>query len=222
MFKSVLIAEDHESASISVRKTLEDLGITRPDYAYYCDDALLRIQKGVRGNEPFELLITDLSFEEDKDRQQHITGGEALIKAVRAVQPGLKVLVFSLEDRPAVIRNLFETCGINGYVRKARRDAQELRNALENIFKGRQHMPAELRQDIRQHNAHAFSTYDVTILRQLSGGMMQKDIPAYLQAKGILPSGLSTIEKRLSLIKESLGFSKNEQLVAYCKDRGLI
>jgi two-component system capsular synthesis response regulator RcsB len=26
MFKRVLIAEDHESASISVRKTLEDLG----------------------------------------------------------------------------------------------------------------------------------------------------------------------------------------------------
>ncbi len=33
---------------------------------------------------------------------------------------------------------------------------------------------------------------------------------------------LSTIEKRLNQIKESLGFIKNEQLIAYCKDRKII
>jgi two-component system capsular synthesis response regulator RcsB len=52
--------------------------------------------------------------------------------------------------------------------------------------------------------------------------MLQKDIPDYLQQKEIKPSGLSSIEKRLNLMKESLGFTKNEQLVAYCKDFGLI
>ena len=223
MFKNVLIAEDHESASISVRKTLADLGITQADYAYYCDDALMRVQKGTpQGAEPYDLLITDLSFEEDKERRQQLSDGEALIKAARAARPGLKILVFSAEQRPSVITDLFDKCGIDGYVRKARRDAQELKSALENLYKNKRHLPAEFRQDIRQPNAHAFSAYDITIISQLSNGMMQKDIPAYLQEQKIVPSGLSSIEKRLNLIKDSLGFYKNEQLVAYCKDRGII
>jgi hypothetical protein len=48
MFKKILIAEDHESSSISVQKTLEDLNISNADYVYYCDDALAKIQKSIR------------------------------------------------------------------------------------------------------------------------------------------------------------------------------
>jgi two-component system capsular synthesis response regulator RcsB len=47
MINKVLIAEDHESANFSVQKTLEDLGVSDPDHVFYCDDALLKIQKGV-------------------------------------------------------------------------------------------------------------------------------------------------------------------------------
>jgi len=221
MFKNVLIAEDHESASISVQKTLADLGIVRSDYAYYCDDALTRIKKALLGNEPYELLITDLSFEDD-GHQQKISGGEALIAAARQVQPGLKVLVFSAEQKAAAISALFHELEVNGYVRKARRDAQELKKAIESIYKNKQHMPAEFRQDIRQHNAHNFTADYTVIIRLLSSGVAQKDIPAYLEQNQIRPSGLSSLEKRLNLIKEALAFSKNEQLVAYCKDKGII
>ena len=221
MFKRVLIAEDHESANISVQKTLSDLDIVCVDYAYYCDDALMRIRKSIQGGEPYELLITDLSFEED-DREQQITSGEALIEAAKIIQPSLKVLVFSAEQKPVVISNLFDQLGVNGYVRKARRDAQELKAAIESIYKNKQHFPIEFRHIIRKKNAHEFTSYDVTIISQLSKGMLQKDIPAYLQDKQIRPSGLSSIEKRLNQIKDALGFNKNEQLVAYCKDRKII
>jgi two-component system capsular synthesis response regulator RcsB len=221
MFKSVLIAEDHESANISVQKTLQDLGIVDVDYAYYCDDALLRILKRHDAGDAYDLLITDLSFEED-DRKQKLVGGGALIEAARLVQPGLKILVFSAEQKAAVIGDLFNKAGVNGYVRKARRDAQELKSAIEHIYKNKQHFPPEFRQDIRQKNAHDFSAYDITIISQLSNGMLQKDIPAYLLQNQIRPSGLSSIEKRLNQIKDALGFSKNEQLVAYCKDKGII
>lgn len=221
MFKRVLIAEDHESANISVQKTLSDLDIVCVDYAYYCDDTLMRIKKSIQGGEPYELLITDLSFEED-DREQQITSGEALIEAAKIIQPSLKVLVFSAEQKPLVISKLFDQLGINGYVRKARRDAQELKAAIESIYKNKQHLPLEFRQVIRKKNAYEFTSYDVTIISQLSKGMLQKDIPAYLQDKQIRPSGLSSIEKRLNQIKDVLGFNKNEQLVAYCKDRKII
>jgi two-component system capsular synthesis response regulator RcsB len=220
MFKSVLIAEDHESTSISLRKTLDDLGINHT-YVYYCDDALSRVQKALRDGEPYDLLITDLSFEED-DHKQKLDGGEALVAAVRQVQADLKILVFSAEHRPAVIEGLFRDHDINGYVRKARRDALELKEAVESLFKGNRHFPGNFREAIKLKNTHEFTDFDVTIIIQLSRGMLQKDIPTYLQQNQIRPSGLSSIEKRLNLMKEALDFSNNEQLVAYCKDMGII
>lgn len=221
MFQRVLIVEDHESANISVRKTLADLGIPGADYVYYCDDALSRIKKRKSQGQAYELMVTDLSFEED-EQPQAIRDGRALITAARGVQPDLKILVFSAESRAEIISELFEKIGVNGYVRKARRDAQELRSAMDAISNNKRHFPVHLRADIRHKNMHEFSPLDITIITLLSRGTMQKDIPVYLQSHQIRPSGLSSVEKRLSLMKEALGFSKNEQLVAFCKDKGIV
>jgi two-component system capsular synthesis response regulator RcsB len=53
-------------------------------------------------------------------------------------------------------------------------------------------------------------------------GHLQRELPAILSHRQIRPSGLSSIEKRISKMKESLGFSTTEQLIAYCKDIGII
>jgi two-component system capsular synthesis response regulator RcsB len=221
MFKRVLIAEDHESVSISVQKTLADLEIGCTEYTYYCDDALMHITKSLNEDQPFDLLITDLSFEEDH-RPQTIAGGVELIAAVRKANPSLKVLVFSAENKAAVIDSLFKERGINAYVRKARHDAKELKMAIEAIAKDKTYLSADLRHTIKQKNAYEFSDLDITIISLLAQGTLQKDIPDYLLRNNIKPSGLSSVEKRLNLMKEMLEFSKNEQLVAYCKDFGII
>ena len=221
MFKRVLIAEDHESMSISVRKTLSDFGITTTEYSYYCDDALMHIQKSVGHTQPFDLLITDLSFEEDH-RTQKIKDGTALIAAVKHILPKIKVLVFSAETKPAVIESLFKQYGIDAYIRKARHDSKELKLALDAMRKNQTYVSTDLRQSLRQKNTHEFSDLDITIISLLSQGTLQKDIPTYLQQNNIKPSGLSSVEKRLSMMKEAMSFAKNEQLVAYCKDFGII
>lgn len=221
MFKRVLIAEDHESASISVRKTLEDLGIASAEYTFYCDDALMHIKKNVHADQPYDLLITDLSFEEDH-RPQKLTSGMELVSAVKLIQPGLKILVFSAENKAAVVDTLIKELGVNGYVRKARHDAKDLKLAIQAIYKDKIYLSEDLKQTIKQKNAYEFTDFDITIISLLSRGMLQKEIPAYLQENNIRPSGLSSIEKRLNLMKEVLDFSKNEQLVAYCKDFGII
>lgn len=221
MFKKVLIAEDHEIANISVQKTLQELGILDTKYVYYCDDALSWIRNAMRDNEPYDLLITDLSFEDDYNRQR-ISGGIELIKEVKAVQSDIKIIVFSAENRSGVIEELFSRHRIDGYVRKARRDAQHLKEALHAIFDERKYQSPDITQAIRNRNSHEFSSLDINIVSLLAQGVLQKNIPHHLQEKGIRPFGLSSIEKRLSLMKDLLNFSKNEQLVAYCKDIGLI
>jgi len=220
MLKNVLIAEDHESANISLQITLDEFGVTNVDYVYYCDDALKRIRKRPSG-EPFDLLITDIYFEDDGNKQD-IADGMELIEEARKISPGLKVLVFSAESKVAVIDKLFNQLEVDGFVRKGRNDSQELRLALQAISRNKRHFPAHLRQAIKQKNTYDFSELDITIISLLAKGMLQKDIPAYLQENQIKPSGLSSVEKRLTRMKEVLEFSKNEQLVAFCKDMGLI
>ncbi|WP_343745299.1 response regulator [Chitinophaga sp.] len=221
MITKVLIAEDHESANISVQKTLEELAITNIAYAYYCDDALNKIMQAVNAGSTFDLLITDLYFEPDGHKQA-LAGGIDLIAAARKVQPDLNILVFSAENRPTAIDQLYSNLEIDGFVRKARHDARELKEAIHEIARRRRYFPRHVRQLVDKKNTYSFSDVDITIIKLLAQGMLQKDIPVYLQRKGITPSGLSSIEKKLSQMKSVLGFTKNEQLVAYCKDIGAI
>lgn len=221
MITKVLIAEDHESANISVQKTLEELAIVNTEHVYYCDDALNRIAKAAQADRSFDLLITDLYFEPDGCKQE-LPGGMELITAARAIQPDLKILVFSAENKPAAIDQLYRGLDIDGFVRKARNDARELKQAICEIAQHRRYFPRHIKQLIDKKNAYVFSDFDITIITLLAQGMLQKDIPAYLQHHQIKPSGLSSIEKTLNQMKQALGFSKNEQLVAYCKDLGVI
>jgi two-component system, NarL family, captular synthesis response regulator RcsB len=221
MIDKVIIAEDQEFANLSVQKTMEELQIKQVDHVYYCDDALNRIQAAKQKGQPYDLLITDLYFEADGVVQK-IGGGFDLIRSVRDVQPDIMILILSAEHRPATIDMLFKNYEIDGYVRKARHDAQELKSAFDTLSKGQQYYPRTLAQLVKQSNTHEFTEFDINIIQLLSQGYQQNEIPDYLKQHNIKPSSLSTIEKRLNQIREELGFSKNEQLVLFCKEAGIL
>ncbi|WP_316738080.1 response regulator [Pedobacter aquatilis] len=222
MFEKVLIAEDHESVSISVQKTLSDLNIIHEpsNYVYYCDDALGRIKRALNTATPYQLLITDLSFE--NDRPQEINSGTELIKAAKLIQPDLKVLIFSIENRFTVASKIMNELGIDAFVPKARGDAKDLKLAIETIAQNRKYLSPNLKKITTEETPFEFTLFDKTIISLLTKGTPQKDIPFYLQKNNIKPSGLSSIEKRLNTIKTILNISNNEQLIAYCKDRNII
>ncbi|MES2275981.1 MAG: response regulator [Bacteroidota bacterium] len=220
MFEKVLVAEDQEIANLSLRRTLEDLSIPKPDYAHHCESAVAQVRKALDEGRPYDLLVTDLYFEPEGGAEQ--MNGETMIKALKGLQPHLKVLVFSAEARAAVIQSLFDDLGIDGFVRKARGDAQELKAALDRITEGRRHYPREARAGTGHQNLHTFTDYDKTVIRLLFEGFSQQAISDHLETHGIQPSSLSSIEKRLNLIRTAMGFNKNGQLVVFCKEIGLI
>ncbi|MGN7865744.1 response regulator [Chryseobacterium sp.] len=221
MFKKILIAEDHESINISVQKTLEELNIPKVDYVYYCDDAIGKIQKALREEHPYDLLITDLYYEDDH-HEQNLKDGKELIRKAKEIQPNLKVIVFSAEHKTGIIENLFSDYQINGYVRKARNDSKDLKKSIASVYIGENYLSFDLKQDMKKFNSYEFSTFDITLVSLLSKGVLQKNIPVHLEERNIKPSSLSSIEKRLNSLKEDLEINSNEQLVAFCKDIGII
>lgn len=221
MFKKILISEDHESINFSVQKTLEDLNFDNFEYVYYCDDALAKAQKAIREKKPYDLLITDLYYEEDHHPQK-LKDGRELISAIRQEQPDLKIIVFSAEHKSGIIDSLFNDYGINGYVRKARHDSKELKKAIASVYNNENYLSLDLKQEVKKLNNYEFTTYDITLVSLLSQGVLQKNIPVFLQNNNIKPNSLSSIEKKLNTLKEELRISNNEQLVAFCKDLGII
>lgn len=221
MFKKILIAEDYESSNISVQKALEDLKIPNPKYVSYCDDALSRIKMGLLENNPFELLITDLSFDEDH-RTQNLKNGQQLISLAREHQPNLKIIVFSVEKKEVIIEKLFEEQQINGFVKKGREDVKDLKKAIRAVYNGEKYLTHELKGKSEERNSFEFSEYDTLLVSLLATGTLLKDIPDYLKTNQIKPASMSAVEKRLKDIKESLNINSNEQLIAFCKDFGII
>ncbi len=221
MFKKILIAEDHDTENFAVQVTLRDLGVVDPDYVYYCDHALAWIKNAIRAGEPYDLLITDINFKDDGFTQE-IKDGLSLIKAIKSVQRDIKVVVMTVQEMTPAIHEMVKANQIDGYVLKARRGREHLKEALQMVYQGRIYQSADNKKTIHNQNSFEFSQLDLQIVDLLYQGIPQYRMPDILKQLGAKASSLSTIEKRLNLMKESLGFTNNGQLIAHCRDAELI
>ena len=98
-------------------------------HSKYCDDAFLKIRKAIHGNEPYDLLISDLSFKTDH-REVKIACGDELVQKVRELQPDIKIIAYSVEDKSYRIKSLFDNAEIDGFVLKGRNSIEELKKAI--------------------------------------------------------------------------------------------
>lgn len=220
MFKNILIAEDHEVRNLGVVNTLKELNIENFEFVNYCDDALAKIKNAISGNKKYDLLITDLSFDEDY-REQEVKSGQDLIEKARQIQPDLKIIAFSIEKKPQIIDELFKRYQINGFVSKGRNDSKELKSAIEKVFGGETVLPFEIKSSIKQ-NAFELTDYDIKILKLLADGSRQQDIETYLKDNNIKPNSTSSIEKRLNDLRDILQAKTNIEMVVICKNLGYI
>lgn len=219
MFKKALIVEDHEVRNLGVVNTLSELQIQNYDFVSYCDDALQKI-KTAADQAPYDLLITDLSFDKDHIVQK-INSGQELITEVRKIHPNLKIIAFSIEKRPKVIDDLFKIQEINGFVSKGRNDGKDLKNAIKKVFKNETVIPQEILNSIR-NTSFNFTEYDVTLIELLAKGWKQDKIEEYFKQNNITPDSKSSIEKRLSELRENLNAKNNIEMIVMCKDIGVI
>lgn len=222
MFKKVLIADDMDFINLGVRSELEKLGIKEIDNVQYCDEALLKLKSAKLNNAPFDLLISDLSFDQDHNEQK-LTSGDQLIKNVRNDFPDMKIAVFSVEDKAYTIQTLFNDYDINAYVWKSREGLRELKRAL-NIIEASDstYISPELAGVLSNNNSIEITEYDIFLIECLSQGLLQGQISEKLKVLNWNPSSVSAVEKRLKFLKEHFDANNPAHLVAMSKDLGLI
>ncbi len=221
MFKKVLIAEDIDSINIAVIQTLNELGVPQIDYVKYCDDAILKIRKAIVDNAPYDLFVSDLSFEADH-REVKIKSGEESIQQIREIQPNIKIIVYSVENKSFKIKALFEKSHINGYVLKGRDSINQLKSAIKRVYEGDAfYVSPSLEHIMRDNATREIDDYDVQIIQQLAIGITQDDLEAKFKELGIIPNSKSTIEKHISKLKDHFRANNTVHLIAIAKDLGI-
>lgn len=221
MYKKVLIAEDFDSINIALVQSLEAMGVKEIQHAKYCDDALLKVKKALQDKEPFDLLISDLSFETDY-RTVVLSSGEELIKTIRKTQSELPIIVFSVEDKPFIIKSLIEDLKINAFVHKGRNSISQLKTAMETILFEGQFISQNVAHALKDNSLNEINDYDIEIVMQLSKGVNLEEMEIVLKAKNIKPNSKSYIEKRISKLKDIFKAKTTVHLIAIAKDLGII
>ncbi len=222
MFNKVLIAEDLDTISIAIVQALEKLSIAEIHHSKYCDDAFLKIKKALHDNVPYDLVISDLSFKIDH-REEKLSSGEELIEAIKKVQPTIKSIIFSIEDKSFRIKSLFNNLGINAYVCKGRDSIQELQTAIQRIYNNEEiKVSNEIALALRDKTLFEIESYDITLLKSLAKGLTLDEIATEFKDSGIQPSGNSSLEKRINRLKIYFKANNNVHLIAITKDLGLV
>ncbi len=222
MFTKVLIADDIDFNDMGAVQILNNLQVKEVQYAKYCDEALLKIKKAQMDQAPFQLLISDLSFKTDHQVNQ-LNSGEELIQAVKNLYPDIKVIVFSIADRPHKIKRLFDELGINGYVIKGRNTIYDLKVAVQKAFANEtENISPELMYLMQDKTTSEINPYDILLIKYLSLGISQENMENVFKKEGISPNSKSSIEKHLNKLKIYFKANNSIHLVAIAKDLGII
>lgn len=222
MFKKVIIAEDLEDINLGIEQTLKNLDIVNFQHAKYCDDAFLKIRKAILDNEPYDLLISDLSFKKDH-REVKITCGDELVEKVRELQPDIKIIAYSVEDKSHRIKSLFENADIDGFVLKGRNSIEDLKKAIHiTSTSDQKFISHEVASALQEKNNFEIDDLDIQILKHLSLGTPQDEIIQIFKDLGIKPNSKSAMEKRLSKLKDFFKANNTVHLVSIAKDMGII
>ncbi len=223
MFQKVLIVEDLDSIIETIKTTLEKLAIPQIEHVKYCDDAILKIKKAQHDKIPFELIISDLSFKEDH-RENKIKNGEELITAIKKIQPEIKTIIFSIEDKSFKINSLFDNQKINAYVVKGRNSINDIKTAVLETYKNNTRilLPENQKHSLNKKAIIEIEAYDIKLLQLLSKGYIISEITTEFKKLEIHPNSNSSIEKRINKLKTYFKANNNVHLIAITKDLGLI
>lgn len=221
MFKNVLVIDDHAAVNQGIVQTLKNnTEIPQIAFTQYCEDAYIKFQKAQLDNNPFDLIISDLTFKVDH-RTQTIKSGLELVELLRDKQPNIKVIIYSIEDRKSKIESYINRYKINGFISKGRHGLKELLEAIPSVWDNILYTSKAL--NLTDHNSpYEIDDIDVLILKELAQGISQKEIADLLQYKNTKFHSLSSIEKRINKLKIHFTAKNTTHLIAIGKDLGII
>lgn len=220
-FSKVLVAEDTDSINKGVVSKLKELDIDHVHHSQFCDDALLKVKKALIDENPYQLLVCDLLFTPASTTAK-ISSGKALIREINNIQPDIKVIVFTVEDKQLIIKSLFEDINVEAYVCKGLDGLKELDKAVQAVSKGQHYTCPKATAALNQKNVLQLDDFEKKLLQLVANGLKHHEISTYLKSKNITPNSVRSIEDRMSKLRDNFNAATTPQLVFLAHNLGLI
>lgn len=152
-----------------------------------------------------DIMITDYSMP-DMD-------GLTLVKQAKALRPDLKILVLSMHDEAAMIKDML-SAGVDGYVLK-KYAQQELLNAVHTVASGRQFWSAEVSRALltalqpQETHENQITERELEVLKLLAQELTSKQIAEKLFISE------RTVETHRKNLMRKIGANNSIGLVRY-------
>ncbi len=220
-FTKVLIAEDIDISNEGIASKLSALDIAQVEQSQSCDNALLKIKRALHDGEPFQLLISDLSFVSHTPEPK-LTSGQELITEVKRIQPNIKTIAFSVWNKQQIIKELIEDIKADAYICKGLNGFKELTKAINALAKNETYICPIATASLQRKNVFELTEYEKQILQLTAKGFKQQDISDYFKSKNITPNSRRSIEDHLSKLRDNFNASTTPQLIYLAQSLELI
>ncbi len=170
------------------------------------EEALVRA-----GNEPMDLVVTDLHLATDGS-----SNGIDLIRLLRAQQPGIKLVLITSELDEQFLLRAFDA-GADAFLHK-HAEASEIVRALEAVASGFTHFPAQLRAALdRRRKEPSLTPREGDILPYVARGMTAKQISRELTCIHPQKQKISdrTVEVHKGSIRQKFGLEEANALIPF-------
>lgn len=218
----ILIVDDHQliiEGIISCLKGIDNLNIVTTNS---CDEAYSLIQEALH-NVPFQIIFTDLSFD-NISLNSTITSGEELIKKIRQENILIKSAIITGHSETNRVYNVIHNLQPDAYILKGKCNTNELNFAIQKLLKNEVFYTHEIHQKIMKRAMIEIQMDDVAIqiLKELPNhpkisnlvGIIKKSDGTFIKNR--------SIENKLAKLRIDLNANNNTDLILKAKELGIL
>jgi two-component system capsular synthesis response regulator RcsB len=163
----ILIVDDHQLVLEGILHSLKEVGDFDVVTTNSCDDALNLI-KSNQNTTPFQILFSDLSFD-NTTSENNLASGEELIRAIKNKNIDLKICVITGHTETNSVYNIISNLNPHAYLLKTKCNAIEIGFAIQKMLTNDYYYTHEIHQKLMRRNIVQIQmdTIAIQVLKEL-------------------------------------------------------
>ena len=218
----ILLVDDHQLIIEGILSYLKNIDNLEIETANSCDEAFSRIKSSLSGN-PFQIVFTDLSFDNNKDNVI-LDGGEALIKAIQQEGIDIKTGVITGHSETNRVFNVIHNLNPSAYILKGSCNTGELTFAIQRMLKNEVYYTHEIHQKLLKRALVEIQMDEVAIqiLKELPKHAKISNLEGLIKKRDGSLIKVRSIESKLAKLRTDLQANNNTDLVLKAKELGIL
>ncbi len=218
----ILITDDHQLVIEGILISLKEVGDFDVVTTNTCD-AAFKLLKANQHTHPFQILFTDLSFD-NCEQGTKLVNGEDLIKALKTQSIDVKVCVITAHTETNRVFNVISNLDPDAYLLKSKCTSSEIGFAIHKMLKNEHYYTHEIHEKMMRRNIVQIQMDDIAlqILKELPNH------PKIINLEGVITKSdgsfikLRSIEAKLAHLRIDLNANNNIDLILKAKELGII